>query len=224
VPKVTMSEQMLQPEGAPRQPSLVDDLLSRGRIYLMLGLFAVEVLIFVAGLFTPLGSETQQSIANQTNSQFDFVKTATAIQVVFFIFGHNLLIALIELVPILGAFFYLFSIYSTGVATQAIVGAQGLPTFTGLVLFFLPYTFVELSAYAIAVGSGTMLIASAAKHRFLRELKVFGVEIVLVAVVLLLAATMETITTYYVVVGLALWAPAGLLLAAAIVLAGRRKR
>jgi len=209
---------------APKERSILDQLFSRNRLLLFVGLFVVEMVIFLSGLFTPIGSTQQQIIANQTNSQFDFVKTATAFQLVFFIFGHNLLIALVELVPILGAFFYLISIYSTGVATQAIVGAKGLPAFSGLILFFLPYTFVELSAYALAVGSGTMLVVSAIGHRFLKEVKVFVVEVVLVAAILVVAAAMETATTYSVEVGLALWVPTALGVIGGAVAVARRRR
>ncbi|HZW84573.1 MAG TPA: stage II sporulation protein M [Nitrososphaerales archaeon] len=205
-------------------PRVLDELLGRDRAILILVVLLVELAIFVVGLVTPLGSAEQQSIANQTSSQFQFVSTATPVELVGFIFFHNLAIALIEMVPVFGAVFFLISIYTTGLATQAIVGAQGLPGTSGLILFALPYSIVELSAYAIAVGAGTMLLLSLFRKKFTSELKVFAVEGAVVGVVLVSAATMETITRYSVLAGLALWVPTLFILAALVILATRRKK
>lgn len=205
-------------------PKASERIFSRGRILLIVALFVVELAVFVVGLLTPLDSSTQQTIANQTSSQFDFVKTATAGQLVFFIFIHNLGIALVEMVPVFGAFFFLLSIYTTGLATQALVEAQGLPGSTGLVLFALPYSFVEFLGYAIAVGSGTMLLVAWRRKRLAKEARVFVLEVGLVALVLVVAAIMETATTYSTLVGLGLWVPAGLALAWGIVRWTRKPR
>ena len=212
-----------QPVQAP-PPRIADELLGRNRALLILAVFLVELAIFVVGLVTPLGSADQQSIANQTSQQFQFISTATPVELIGFIFFHNLAIALVEMVPVFGAFFFLISIYTTGLATQAIVGAQGLPGTSGLILFALPYSIVELSAYAIAVGSGTMLLLSLFRRKFIAELKVFAVEGAVVGVILVSAATMETITRYSVLAGFALWVPTLLILAALIILATRRKK
>jgi hypothetical protein len=196
--------------------------LSRSRVLLFAGLFLAEFAIFLLGLLTPLDPNTQHTLANQTGTQFSFIQNATAPQIVFFIFEHNLGIALVELIPIFGALFFLFSMYTTGLATQAIVGASGHPGAFGLVLFTLPYSFVELSAYAISVGAGTMLLVAWRRKRLGKELRYFALEVVLLAAVLFTAATMETLTTYSVVIGLALWIPTGLAMAGIVVLWARR--
>ena len=160
-------------------------------------------------------------MANQTSSQFDFVKTATPVQLVFFIFSNNARIALLEFIPAIGAIFFLVVGYNTGVVTQVITVSQNLPSLTGVILFVFPYSFVELSAYAVAVGSGTMLVASMFRRRFLRELRVFAFEVVLALALLIAAAVMETATEYSLIAGLALWLPTGLSLAAFLLLRRR---
>lgn len=210
-------------EAAPQRRGLAAELFERKRAILVSLVFLVELAIFVVGLVTPLGQSAQQSIANQTSSQFQFANTATPVELVGFIFFHNLAIALLEMIPVFGAVFFLISIYTTGLATQAIVGSQGLPGTTGLILFLFPYSLVELSAYAIAAGSGTMLLVSLVRRRFTTELKVFVLEGMVVGGVLVTAATMETITKYSVIAGLALWVPTLLAMAGIIVVAVRRR-
>lgn len=198
--------------------------LGRTRVLLVVGVFLVELGIFVLGLLTPLDVATQHSLANQTGSQFSFVQNATAVQLIFFIFTHNLGIALVEVIPVFGALFFMLSIYTTGLATQAIVGSYALPGVSGLVLFAFPYSFVELSAYAISVGAGTMLLVAWRKGTLGKELKVFVLEVGLVGAILLVAATMETITRYSVFIGLALWVPTGLTMAGMVAYWARRRR
>lgn len=218
---------MSEPAPEPGPPagqsrSLAAEFFDRRRLFLILGILAAEFVIFAVGVLTPLSSSAQQSLANETNSQFATVQSASPEQLVLFIFSHNLSIALIEMVPVLGAFLFVVSVYSTGLAAQVIVASEGLPKqFAGVLLVF-PYSIVELSAYAIAVGAGTMLLVSWRRKRLRRELRVFVLDLVLVAVVLFVAATMEATTKLSLILGFALWLPTGLALAVIIVLSGRR--
>jgi len=199
------------------------ELLDRRRILLVVAVLLVELALFASGLLTPLSNSAQQSLANQTNSQFAQVESASPIQLAVFIFTHNLMIALIEMVPVLGAFLFVLSVYSTGLAAQAIVVSQGLPSQFGAILFAFPYSLVELSAYAIAVGAGIMLLVSWRRKKLHREIKVFALQGVVVAAVLLVAAAMETATDISPLLGFALWLPTGLALAGIIVLSERNR-
>jgi uncharacterized membrane protein SpoIIM required for sporulation len=219
---------MYEPPAAPSpepaaEKSPMDDLLNGRRLLLIFAILIVELVIFGFGLLTPLSQATQQALANQTNNQFGFVKTATPPQLVVFIFAHNLPIALAEMIPVLGAGLFGLSIYGTGLAAQAIVVAQGHSAIDGIILLFFPYSLVELSSYAIAVGGGIMLIVALIRERFRRELKVFMLEAVVITMFLLVAAIMETVTGLSPAIGFALWLPTGLALAGIILAAGRRK-
>jgi hypothetical protein len=217
-----MSEMNQGPETpGPKPRSLTSELLERQRLLVMLGLLVIEFVIFVSGLLTPLSSADQQLIVNQTSSQFLPIQSASLPQQVVFIFSHNLLIALAELVPVFGAFLFVYSVHATGLATQAIVASRNLPGLTGLILFVFPYSLVELSGYAIAVGSGVMLFWAGIMRRLGRELRVFAAEVVVLVGVLFTAAAMETATNSSLVVGFALWIPTGLAIAGLIVLSRR---
>jgi hypothetical protein len=186
------------------------ELFDRRRLVVMLALLLLEVAIFAAGLLTPVSGTFRQAIENQTSTQFASVPSATAPQLFSFIFVHNLPIALVEMVPLLGAIVFASSIYVTGVAAQVSVAAQGYPGPFGGVLLLFPFTFVEFAAYAIAVGAGVMLVFSWIRGRLRREVVVFSFEAVAVAIVLLVAALMETATKFSALIGLALWVPTGL--------------
>jgi uncharacterized membrane protein SpoIIM required for sporulation len=206
----------------PSEPN--SGLLSRGRLLLVLGVFILELAILTAALMVPLDGSTKQIIANQTSGEFDWLTTATPLQVWLYIFSHNLEIALLEMVPVFGGFLFLVSIYSTGLATQVIFSSQGAPGYYGLVLFALPYSMVELSAYAIATGSGAMLLVGWRKKRLRKELRAFGYEALVVALVLLVASAMETVTRYSVAAGFVLWVPTGVAIAWLVHLARRAAR
>jgi len=214
-----------QPALAPERPrSALDELLDRRRLLLFLGVLVLELVIFVAGLFTPLSSQAQNTLENATNNQFASVPTASAPQLVSLIFTHNVVLALVELIPVVGAFFFLYSIYITGLVAQVLAASAGYPSLFGMVLFLFPYSLVELSAYAIAAGAGVMLLVASVRKRLRRELRVLPLEIAAVVGVLLAAAVMETATRFYPVLGFALWIPTGAAIAGIIVISSRRQR
>jgi hypothetical protein len=72
------------------------------------------------------------------------------------IFPHNLLIASIEFIPIIGILMFLFSIGTTA----AVIAVEGTATkISGFAIFaslmLLPHSWLELPAYAVAVSTGT---------------------------------------------------------------------
>ncbi len=215
-----MSEQ--QP--VPPARGLVAEFFDKRRMAVVLAVLLVELALFVVGLLTPMSASTQHSLSQQVGTQFAPIKSAGFSQEVLLIFSHNLAIALGEMVPFLGALLLLFSMYTTGLVAQALVVAQGLPGPAALFLFAFPYSLVELSAYAIATGAGVMVLASWRRKRLRRELRVLVLEGVAVVCVLLLAATMETTTTYSPLLGLALWLPTAPALAAVLAIGRRRAR
>jgi hypothetical protein len=211
-------------ENAPEPRSVASELVNRSRLSLILAVLLVEYGILFAGLLTPISVSTQQALANATSSQFAPIQSLNATQLVLFIFSHNLRIALIEMIPILGTLLFIFSEYSTGLAAQALALSQGLPNQWGAIIFAFPYSLVELSAYAVAVAASVMLLVAWRRKYLRREIRVFVLEGLVVAAILLVAAAMET-TTIRISwsVGVALWLPTGLVLATIIVLSGRRR-
>ncbi|HKT22093.1 MAG TPA: hypothetical protein VJR06_05745, partial [Nitrososphaerales archaeon] len=205
--------------------SAASEVLSRRRLLLVLAVLLVEIGLFFVGLLTPLSDATRQTLINQTSSQFGEVQTGSTVQLVGFIFAHNLFIALAEMIPVAGALLFAVSVFSTGLAAQALVASQGLPAQWGAVIFAFPYALVELTAYAVALASGFMLLSAWRRGRLRRELKVFALEGAAVFVILFIAAAMEAATVKIsFILGFALWLPTGLALAVIMVMAGRRPR
>jgi len=203
--------------------SALSELFDRRRLFVFLIALLVEFAIFVFGLVTPLSVPAQQTLENQTSAQFAAVPTASAQQLVTLIFTHNVVLAYLELVPVLGAFVFVYSIYVTGLVAQVLATSAGYPAQLGVILFLFPYSLVEFSAYAIAVSSGVMLVRAWRRKTLGREVRVLPLELVAVAVVLILAAVMETATRFYPLVGFLLWLPTGLGVAG-VVLFSRRRR
>jgi Stage II sporulation protein M len=202
--------------------SALDDLLDRRRLLLILGILVIEMAIFAIGLLTPISPSTQQILANETRTQFGVVNSLTPVQLMYFLFAHNLPIALAELIPVLGAGLFALSIYGTGLVAQASIVSQGRPAIVGVILFLFPYSYVELSSYAISVGAGIMIIVALVKRRFRRELRVLLLEAIVITAFLLVAAAMESTTiAVSTTVGFALWLPTGLALAGIILIARR---
>ena len=210
-----------EPEASPEIQPVNPQLLSRGRLLLMAGAFVAELGIFVAGLLIPIDAGTKGVIVNQTSTQFAPLQSAPPFQVVLLIFSHNAVIAMIEIVPVFGAFAFVSSIFATGVLAQALLASNGVPGFFGAFLLLFPYTLVELSAYAVALGSGLMLIVAWRKRMLRAEAPVLLREVVVVLALLLLAATMEEVTSVSPGLGIALWAPTGIAVAFLVVLAKR---
>jgi uncharacterized membrane protein SpoIIM required for sporulation len=205
------------------EPSIFNELFSRRRRLLIAAVFGVELGLLVAGLLAPLDQASRQSLASQANTQFSSINNAAPPQVVYLIFSHNLLIALVEMVPILGAMLLAYSIFSTGLVAQALLSSKGVPSALGIVLLILPYSLVELSSYAVAVGSGIMLVLAWRRRKLRREAGVFLLELVVVVLLLIVAATMEEVTNLAPLVGFALWVPTGLAVAVLAVLARRAR-
>jgi hypothetical protein len=187
----------------------------------MAGAFVAELGIFAAGLMVPIESGTKVFLANQTSTQFAPLQGAPPVQVVLLIFSHNAVIALVEVIPVIGAFAFVSSIFATGILAQALLASNGVPGFFGAFLLLFPYTLVELSAYAVALGSGIMLISAWRKRSLRSEGRVLLKEVMVVLALLLLAAAMEEVTSLSPTLGIALWAPTGLAVAALVVFAKR---
>jgi len=187
----------------------------------MAGAFVAELGIFVAGLLVPIDAGTKGIIVNQTTTSFAPLQGSPPAQVVLLIFSHNAVIAMIEVIPVMGAFAFVGSMFTTGVIAQALLASNGVPGFFGAFLLLFPYSLVELSAYAVALGSGIMLIVGWRMRRLRSEVQVLLEEVIVVFALLLLAAAMEEATSLSPLLGFALWAPTGIAVGVLVFVATR---
>jgi len=199
------------------------ELFGRGRLALMLSVVVIELAIFFAAMLTPVDPATQKDLLNQANKLLVVAKNPNLGEVFVLIFANNAGVALLEMVPVLGGGLFVYSIFMTGQVIKAIAASYSLPgPLFGLILFLFPFAMVELAAYAIAVGSGTMLIVAWSKRRLRREMRVFVIEGTIIIVVLVIAAAMETATIVSPVLGFGLWLPTALGIVALVITSRKR--
>ncbi len=168
----------------------------------------LEFGIFFGAMIYPIDPAQQQALMQQANTLVGTTAGQGPLGIFAAIFANNLRVALLEMIPVAGAALFVISIFTTGQVIQALAISSNLPgPVFGLALFFFPFSIVELSAYAVAVASGTMLLASLRRKSFGREARVFVLEVVVVAAAILLAAAMETVGLVNPFVSFALWLP-----------------
>jgi uncharacterized membrane protein SpoIIM required for sporulation len=169
-----------------------------GRRWLLIAiLFLVEIamIVFIANsAFLPSELGIYERQYNSTSA----VLNQSAAGQVMGIFSNNFRVAIVELVPLLGLAIFGLSLYETAriVEVIAIVKNVGVGLALGN-LFFLPSTWLELPAYAIAAAESFYLVYAlflgfkSGWSKFAREIRFLVVNIILIAGVLIVAAAFE---------------------------------
>ncbi len=160
-------------------------------------LFVIElvVIIGVSNLqFLPSELSTYE---NQYNNLAP-VLNASASSQVSAIFANNFKVATVELIPALGLAVFGLSLYETARVVEAIGIIKGVGVGFALAnLFFLPSTWLELPAYAIAAAESIYMVRyiylgfKKGGGYFMRELRFFLVNLMLIGAVLIVAAVFE---------------------------------
>ena len=167
------------------------------RWYFIAALFVIEIALII---FVSNSAFFPGELAS-TQQQYNSIKPVlnqSALGQVASIFANNFRVAILELIPIGGPTIFALSIYETARIVEVIGISNGEGLFLALgTLFFLPSTWLELPAYAIAVAeSGYLLYAIFAGFRngwgaFIKELRFLAVNLILIAGVLIVAAIFE---------------------------------
>lgn len=196
--------------GEERQPrtGLSAQLLSRRRLTFFGAVLAAELAILFFAMTYPIDPSQQKALMDQASGIINSTTGQSPAGMFSDISVNNLRIALLEMVPVAGAPLFAFSIFTTGQVIQALAISMSIPgPALGLALFFFPFAITELSAYAIAVSSGTLLVEAWRRKTVRAELRVFAIEASVVAAAIILAAAMETASVLSPVLSLALWLP-----------------
>jgi len=163
----------------------------------VVALFVLEmaaILIISNSAFFP----GELSSTQQQYNQIKPVLNQDALGQVVGIFANNFRVAIIELIPIGGPTIFAFSIYETARIVEVIGISNGEGAGAALgTLFFLPSTWLELPAYAVAVTESCYLLYAvyAGFSRgwgvFTREIRFLFVSILSIVGILLIAAVFE---------------------------------
>lgn len=160
-------------------------------------LFFIEIALIIVVSNSPFLPSELASYERSYNTT-TAVLNQSAIGQVGGIFSNNFRVASAELIPVLGVGILGLSLYETARIVEVIGIVKGVPVGFALAnLFFLPSTWLELPAYAIAAAESIYLVYAIYRGFrdgwgwFLREIRYLFVNIILIAGVLIVAATFE---------------------------------
>lgn len=144
-----------------------------------------------------------------------------------FIFTHNLSVAILEVIPVLGLGLFGYSTYVTSRTIEALALAQpqlvgNLPAQVIITLLLaLPHSWLELPAYSLSITEGIYVTYSIWKRTLRQEYHRAISILILVALQLFVAATVEAIELQYQQLAYYMWLPSIAYLALAYILLKR---
>jgi uncharacterized membrane protein SpoIIM required for sporulation len=164
---------------------------------LIAAIFVIEIGLIIVVSNSAFFPSEKTAYEQQYNSTAAVLNQPALGQVVG-IFVNNFRVATIELIPILGLVIFGFSLYETARIVEIIAIVKGVSVGLALGnLFFLPSTWLELPAYAIAAAESVYLVYAIYRGfrggwaRFVKEIRFLVVNIILIAIVLTVAAIFE---------------------------------
>jgi preprotein translocase subunit SecG len=173
----------------------------RKRIYSIILILALCITATILGTLVQLSAQDAKQLSDSTNGII--TDNPTYPSLVGAILLNNFKICLVMFIPIFGAAFGLFVLFSTGIGIRAILDTQSTsgastaistisPTTAILALVFVGLTFVlEYVSYSIGIAESIWLYRRLTQRRW-RELKTTGILIGIVAALLLTGALVES--------------------------------
>ena len=143
-----------------------DGVLMLRRVFLVT--FIVEIVLYIS--ISSLNFHNSVLLGSLTTER-QSIYSMGLVGMIFEIFPHNLMVATIEFIPVIGWIFFALST----VTTSLVIAAEGYALYHSGILIFLslallPDTWIELPSYAIAFSTSVYLFYSLIKGRkFLAE-------------------------------------------------------
>ncbi len=131
-----------------------DGVLMLRRLFTLI--FVLELGIFIA---VSLLNIHDQELLNAFKSEQQSITSQGLFSMIISIFPHNLMVATIEFIPVIGQIFFIIS----SVDTALIIAIEGSSLHTSgffvfLSLAILPHTWLELPSYAVATSTSIYLL------------------------------------------------------------------
>lgn len=161
----------------------------RKRLYSLIFIFILTIVATLAGTLVPLSAIEAKSISDQVNSTITENRDFASLTGVIFV--NNFGLCLIMFIPVAGAVFGLFTLFSTGTALSAISMTQGYPVLLGfLALMITPIFWLEFISYSAGISESIWLFRRLSQKRW-HELKWTALAIGGVAGLLAIGAVVE---------------------------------
>ena len=173
---------------AARKPSIWGDALEI-RIISLAVIFILCVLSTLSGALAKISVED----ANKMNRELEELRNSVSASAVQTIFGNNYMHTLIMFIPIAGPGWGFYVLHNTGRFIAAISVIERVnPVLLTFTLFLYPFTWMEYISYTLAISESIMLTYSIFKRTFKSEFIKMSIIAFSCAVILLLAALIET--------------------------------
>jgi hypothetical protein len=166
--------------------------LNKTRVKLFFIMFAITIVVLFSSSMVPVEPSSANVTQTDVNNRVDSMKSSGTLMQ--FIFGNNLVICIIMLLPFAGTGFGMFALYNTGRIIGAESVAQNInPIIMNMALFSTPVFWLEFFAYAIAMTESILFTYYCITHRFRDELPKYAIVLSICAVSLFLGAVVETL-------------------------------
>jgi hypothetical protein len=124
--------------------------IKRKRVYSLLFIFLLSVVVTFAGTLMPLSDETAHVLSDSVNQIVEKNDTLSSLSVAIFV--NNFLLCLPMFIPVFGALFGMFVLFSTGMGINALSMVQGIPTSIAfLSLMITPIFWIEFASYSLGM-------------------------------------------------------------------------
>jgi len=156
------------------------------RWYPLPATYLTLIFAFYIGATTRLSSEDAAALAQFWEQLFNSIKTPIDI------FLNNSVIALIMVVPLLGALFAMYVGYNSGLVISAMSQANNVDPVGVLILTLAnPIAFMEFMAYALSITQGVLIVYAIIQKRLRQEIRNAAITVVIVLVILIVEAFLE---------------------------------
>lgn len=161
----------------------------RKRLYSLIFIFLMTIVATLAGTLVPLSNDEANAIYKQVNQTITENKDMASLTGAIFL--NNFTLCLIMFIPVAGAVFGFFTLFSTGTALGAISMVQGMPVgISFLLLMITPIFWLEFVSYSVGITESIWLFRRLTQKRW-RELKWTAIAIGVVAGLLAVGAVVE---------------------------------
>ena len=125
--------------------------IKRKRLYSLFFIFLLSVMVTFAGTLVPLSDEDAKMLSDNVNQILVENDDLGSLSVAIFV--NNFRLCLLMFIPVVGAIFGMFVLFSTGVGLSALSMTQGIPVgIAFLSLMITPIFWIEFASYSLGMS------------------------------------------------------------------------
>jgi len=163
--------------------------IKRKRIYLLVFIFILSIVVTFAGTLMPLSADEAAILSDEVNRTLEENTDLASLSVAIFV--NNFRLCLPMFIPVFGALFGMFVLFSTGIGIGALSMVQNMsPISTLLLLMVTPIFWIEYASYSLGMSESIWMFRRLSQKRW-GHLKWTALFIGVTAVLLAVGAVVE---------------------------------